>query len=150
MVLGLQENKIILPLNNINNIKDEIAISKVVQYFENCNIQVPKTTIQNYVREGVVSKLSNNRYYSKQNILEIYFALFLKDVFSLKEIKKINEKIFSFNINYFDIYNIFFDIANNVNIISEEDDIKNEIESFVYKLVKFKLARTEIINLIEN
>ncbi len=150
MVLAQQDNKKILPLENLLNIKEDIAISKVLQYFLNCGYTIPKTTVQNYVREGVVSELKNGRYYSKRNIVEIYIAQYLKDIFTLKEIKKINNKIFSYNNSYIDIYNIFVDIIENFNVIDIEEDLTSELLEFIYKVILCKYSKHEVLEIIEN
>ncbi len=143
--MAQQENDKLLPLENLLNIKDELAISKVIQYFSNCGYEVPKTTIQNYVRESVVSSLEKGRYYSKKNIVEIYMALYLKDIFTLKDITKINKKIFSFTNDFNEVYNIFFDIVNNYEMINEEVDITTDNIKFIYKVVKSKKSKLEVL-----
>ncbi|MFV0440647.1 MAG: DUF1836 domain-containing protein [Lachnospirales bacterium] len=149
MALAQQVNNI-YPLKNFNNIKDNIQISKVVQYFENCGYSVPKTTIQNYSRTKTISELFQKRYYSKQNILEIYFTINFKDFFTLDEIKKINEHIFEMPYTSQEIYNIFIDIYTNFNIISYDEDIVNENLDFFYNLVSMYLSKKKTLVSLNN
>ncbi len=99
-------------LRNIRNIKNEIQISKVVLYFSNIGIEIPKTTISNYVREGVIDKLVNDRYYTHKHIIQIYIALTLKQTFSLNEIKKILKYVDGEYSNEYEMYEKFCEICN--------------------------------------
>ncbi len=76
---------------NINSYKANLTISQVIKFFEKYNIVIPKTTIQNFVRNEVLSEVVDKRYYTKQHLLEIIIALGYRDVFELSKIKVLND-----------------------------------------------------------
>ncbi len=88
-----QENNI-FELNffeNINSYKAQLTISQLMKFFEKYGVVVPKTTIQNFVRNEVLSEVVDKRYYTKLHILQVAVALMYKDIFSLKDIKDLNK-----------------------------------------------------------
>ncbi len=78
---------------NINSYKSNLTISQVIKFFEKYNITIPKTTIQNFVRNEVLSEVVEKRYYTKQHLLEIIIALGYREVFELSTIKSLNKLI---------------------------------------------------------
>ncbi|MFV0520005.1 MAG: DUF1836 domain-containing protein [Lachnospirales bacterium] len=142
-----QENDItILPLSNFEFISDKLQISKVVLYFEKSNIFIPKTTIQNYIKENVLSPLIENRYYSKQNILEIYLTVILKEFFTLNEISTILKKIFSFNIQATEVYNLFIFTYENYLFYDNKKEFETELNEFFYIILSLKITKNKILN----
>ncbi len=137
-------------LINLESIKDNIQISKVLLYLEKCNITIPKTTVQNYVKEGVISPLFEGRYYNKRNILELYFAIYLREFFTLKEILLINNKIFSLSDSYLDIYNTFLYVFENYDKLENKSTYDTDLESLFFEIVSLKIKKENILKFLNN
>lgn len=78
---------------NINSYKPNLTISQVIKFFEKYDIQIPKTTIQNLVRNEVIAEIYEKRYYKKIHIFEIIITLYYKEIFTLNELKNLNRII---------------------------------------------------------
>ncbi len=117
--------------NNINSYKQELAISKVIKYFERFDIEIPKTTIQNFVRNEVISELLNKRYYTKLHILQIVIALMYKDTFSLSEIKIVNKEIFKQCLNR-EVNEVFYEIFKLNNDLDEYEPNDTYLDIIYY------------------
>lgn len=132
-------------LINFYDIKDGLQISKVEKLFNNSGFVVTKTTIQNLLRTGVISDLNNGRLYSKKQMVELYIALNLKDIFTLKELKLINEEIFNNN-DYMEVYTSFIKMYNNI----DEYEANSETEKNIYKYVNILSDYNTIIKALNN
>ncbi len=142
---------------NINSYKANLTISQVIKFFEKYNISIPKTTIQNFVRNEVVSEVVDKRYYTKQHLLEIIVALGYREVFDLSTIKTLN-KILEKECEKTSVEEVFYNIfnvnksvlQNNENII---DTLNNSIKvsyletiAIMTKSVFFKKVALEKLN----
>lgn len=132
-------------LINFYDIKDGLQISKVEKLFNNSGFVVTKTTIQNLLRTGVISDLNNGRLYSKKQMVELYIALQLKEIFTLKELKLINEDIFNNN-DYMEVYTAFIKMYKNI----DEYEASSETEKNIYKYVNILSDYNAIIESINN
>ncbi len=93
--MEVQENNLftINFFENINSYKSQLTISQLIKFFEKYNVTIPKTTIQNFVRNEVLSEVVDKRYYTKLHILQTVLALMYKDIFSLNDIRNLNRII---------------------------------------------------------
>ncbi len=134
---------------NINSYKSNLTISKVIKFFEKYNITIPKTTIQNFVRNEVLSEVVDKRYYTKQHLLEIIIALGYRDVFELSKIKVLNdmlrvecEKIGTDEV-FYNIFKVNSEVMNLKEVTIDAKDIylnivENMTKSVVYKELAIK------------
>lgn len=77
---------------NLENYNDKMSLAQVITFFERQGVVFKSTTIQNYVRVGVIPPVQN-RNYTKNHIIYLALIYHLKHVFSLEEIKKIFDTI---------------------------------------------------------
>lgn len=144
--LDILENNIgdINIFENINSIKSEIPISKVIIFFERYDIHISKTTIQNLLRNDVISPLINGRYYGKLHILQIYFFVYYKEVYALKQIGMLNDRV-SREDDLDNVFCTFYEINKDLSFedysCSESmyNIIKNMTSSVVYKQTSISL-----------
>ncbi len=116
---------------NINSYKANLTISQVIKFFEKYNIVIPKTTIQNFVRNEVVSEVVDKRYYTKQHLLEIIIALGYRDIFELSKIKVLND-IIRVECEKTDTDEVFYNIFNvNKTIMKMQDVDVNDSEMYL-------------------
>ncbi|MCL1995226.1 MAG: DUF1836 domain-containing protein [Defluviitaleaceae bacterium] len=78
-----------IDLSNLSSYSDRISISQVIVFFGRMGITFTKTTIQNYVRVGVLPPLTEKRFYGKKHIVFLTLISFLREIYSLDEIKAI-------------------------------------------------------------
>ncbi len=132
---------------NINSYKANLTISQVIKFFEKYSITIPKTTIQNFVRNEVLSEVVDKRYYTKQHLLEIVIALGYRDVFELSKIKKLNDIIrvecekTSVDEVFYNIYKVNNEIMKQRDVNANESYlaiIANMTKSVVYKELAIK------------
>lgn len=80
-------------LDSLENYKDEMTVSQVVRFFERRGIALTKTMLQNYVRVGVLSPLSERRYYLRKHLVQIFLVQQLKSLYSLEELALLFSRI---------------------------------------------------------
>lgn len=80
---------------DLENYNDKMSLSQVITFFDRHGIILKSTTIQNYVRVGVLPPV-NNRYYTKNHIVYLALINYMKDTFSLEQIKNVFD-IIDFN-----------------------------------------------------
>ncbi|MDR2940204.1 MAG: DUF1836 domain-containing protein [Clostridiales bacterium] len=71
-----------------------MTISKVIKFFERYGVLFTKTTIQNYVRVGVLPEPYNKRYYQKKHMVILLLVYDLKNIFSLDNLKELVAPLF--------------------------------------------------------
>jgi len=71
---------------------DKLTISQIMVFFERQGMAVTKTTVQNYIRVGVLPPPDKRRY-TKNHVLLILLIGYLKTVYSLDEIKTILDPV---------------------------------------------------------
>ncbi len=124
--------KIINISENSNNFSNNLSISKVIIFFERNGIEVNKTTIQNYVRVGILPPLDKKRYYNFKHIILLYLTNYLKESYSLTEIKEFTEyirnmdyeKVLEYNKHLIEDFN---EIINNDKIEIDKNIRENKI-----------------------
>lgn len=82
---------------DIANFKENLSISKVIKFFEKRDIYFTKTMIQNYNRINAIPKLFENRYYTRDHLVYLYFINLLKNTFSIEEITIVLDRIYEKN-----------------------------------------------------
>lgn len=80
------------PLKDLHNYSGDMTISQVVRFFERRDIKFTKTMIQNYVRVGVLEP-PDGRVYHAGHLKTLVLIEYLKQVYSLDEIKSLFETI---------------------------------------------------------
>jgi DNA-binding transcriptional MerR regulator len=67
--------------------------SKIIAFLKRYNINLKKSTIQFYLRSGVLPELENNgRLYSKRHIAILVLICVLSEIFTITQIKELFEK----------------------------------------------------------
>lgn len=127
---------------NINSYKSNLTISQVIKFFEKYGITIPKTTIQNLVRNEVITEIYEKRYYTKIHLFEIILTQYYKDVFSLKELKNLNRIIEKeCDINGIDkVFENIYVLNNNINEYLETDTYLDLIYSMTSSVLNRKRA----------
>lgn len=115
------------------------TMSQVIDLFEKRNIYFTKTTIQNYVRVGVLPPPLNKRYYVKKHLVLLSLLKTLKTVYSLDEIKKVFEPILrspnTFDDDIIDIVDIEAIYSNFCN--KHIQNLKNDISKISSETIDF-------------
>ncbi len=138
---------------NINSYKANLTISQVIKFFEKYNVSIPKTTIQNFVRNEVVSEVVDKRYYTKQHLLEIIIALGYREVFDLSSIKNLNKLIIKecetvgVDEVFYNIFNVNKAVLENKKTNSWDENNYLEIVSIMTKSVIYKKVAVEKLNM---
>ncbi|MGL4738100.1 MAG: DUF1836 domain-containing protein [Cellulosilyticaceae bacterium] len=73
----------------IDPTNEEMTISQVIKFFGKYDLQFTKTTIQNYIRIGLLPGPVQKRYYTENHLMILFLIYHLKEGFSLEEIKKV-------------------------------------------------------------
>ncbi len=148
-VLEVQENNIftINFFENINSYKSQLAISQLIKFFEKYNVVIPKTTIQNFVRNEVLSEVVEKRYYEKLHILQTVIALMYKDIFSLSDISALNKLITSEceKTSVDDVFKAIYSLHNSM------DDYKetNSYLDIVFLMTNTVMNKNEALELLQ-
>lgn len=90
---------------NYGVFSNRLSISKVIIFFERKNIELNRTTIQNYVRVGILHSLIDKRYYDFSHLIIIYLSHYLKKCFTLKEIAELVTPLHKINCDDVVAYN---------------------------------------------
>ena len=75
-----------LPNLDLDNYGNSLSLAQVIAYFERLSIELKPTTIQNYVRVGVLPPVLNRRY-TKQHLVYLALIHHLRETLSLEQIK---------------------------------------------------------------
>lgn len=78
---------------DIDNYKDNLSLSKVIKFFEIKNIYFTKTMIQNYNKIKAIPPLLENRYYTREHLIYLYYIDYLKKDYQIDEIKNILDEL---------------------------------------------------------
>ncbi len=132
---------------NINSYKQSLTISQVIKYFEKYGLVIPKTTIQNLVRNGVIAEVVDKRYYTKLHILQIFIFYAYKECFLLSEMKKINLEIFN-ECNNREIDLVFYEIFE-LNNNLEDFDSKGNYLDIIYLMTKCVNLKNDAIKKLD-
>ncbi len=148
--MEVQENNLfaINFFENINSYKSQLTISQLIKYFEKFNVNIPKTTIQNFVRNEVLSEVVEKRYYTKLHILQTIIALMYKDIFSLSEISSLN-KIIVVECEKSSIDDVFSAIYSVNNAMEDYEETKSylDIIFLMTNTVNNKLEALELLKI---
>lgn len=77
-----------LPQLDLSHYSNSLSLSQVIAYFSRLGIELKPTTIQNYVRVGVLPPVQNRRY-SKQHVVYLALINHLKEFLSLEQLKQL-------------------------------------------------------------
>ncbi len=149
-VLEVQENNLftINFFENINSYKSQLAISQLIKFFEKYNVIIPKSTIQNFVRNYVLSDVVEKRYYTKLHILQTAIALMYKDVFSLSEISALNKIIVS-ECEKSSIDEVFSAIYSVNNAMDDFEETKSYLD-IIFLMTNTVINKSEALELLQN
>ncbi len=149
-VLEVQENNLftINFFENINSYKSQLTISQLIKFFEKYNVIIPKTTIQNFVRNEVLSEVVEKRYYTKLHILQTAIALMYKDIFSLSEISALN-KIIVCECEKGSIDEVFSAIYSVNNAMDEFEETKSYLD-IIFLMTNTVMNKSEALELLQN
>ena len=75
-----------LPDLDLDNYGNSLSLAQVIAYFDRLGIELKPTTIQNYIRVGVLKPVLNRRY-TKQHLVYLTLIHHLRDTLSLEQIK---------------------------------------------------------------
>lgn len=81
--------------SDIDSYKDNLSLSKVIKFFEMKDIYFTKTMIQNYNKIKALPPLLDNRYYTREHLIYLYYIDYLKKDYQIDEIKNILYKLSS-------------------------------------------------------
>lgn len=73
----------------IDPTNEEMTISQVIKFFGKYELHFTKTTIQNYIRIGLLPGPVQKRYYTENHLMILFLIYHLKEGFALEEIKKV-------------------------------------------------------------
>ncbi len=148
--MEVQENSIftINFFENINSYKSQLAISQLIKFFEKYNVVIPKTTIQNFVRNEVLSEVVDKRYYTKLHILQTVTALMYKDIFSLSDISTLNKLIFEEceKSSVDEVFNAIFSVNNGMD---EYEETKSYLD-IVFLMTNTVMNKNEALALLQS
>ncbi len=148
--MEVQENNIfkINFFENINSYKSQLTISQLIKFFEKYNVVIPRTTIQNFVRNEVLSEVEEKRYYSKLHILQTATALMYKDIFSLSDISALN-KIITLECEKTGVDEVFKAVYN-VNNNMEDYEETNSYLDIVFLMTNTVMNKNEALSMLHD
>ena len=77
-----------LPNLDLDNYGNNLSLAQVIAYFERLEVELKPTTIQNYVRVGVLPPVLNRRY-NKRHLIYLTLIHHLRETLSLEQIKQL-------------------------------------------------------------
>ena len=77
---------------DLDNYSNHLSLAQVIAYFDRLGILFKPTTIQNYVRVGVLPPVVNRKY-SKQHLVYLALIYHLRDSISLEALKQLFERV---------------------------------------------------------
>ncbi|MCL1936214.1 MAG: DUF1836 domain-containing protein [Defluviitaleaceae bacterium] len=144
-------------LDDLDSYSEKLKISQIIIFFERKGISLTKTTIQNYVRIGILPSLSNKKYYEKIHIIYLTMIIELRQFYSLNEIKNILFFVRDFDYKELkNIYEEFLEIQETIklgidiffkNIIIKIDSLNKTTEN--YKNFMFLLSIASSYNYLK-
>ena len=121
-------------LKNIEYYKEKITISQVVSFFERNDIHFTKSMIQNYGKLNVIPPLNEKRYYTKKHLAALVLIHYLKQIYSLDEIKSLFGTAFlEESTEWQTLYDKFVYVYNEEEKKEDKDIFELAVESIVIK-----------------
>lgn len=77
------------PLQDIHHYSETLTMSQVVKFCEKKELDLSRSMIQNYIRDGLLPPPLSKRYYTHKHLAALVMIDYLKNVFGMSDIREV-------------------------------------------------------------